>query len=54
MSPRSKVVVRVSARDHLSMNVTAEAQLNADSVLLDGLFELIFDMYDMTQSVRLP
>lgn len=54
MSPRAKVVVRVSARDHLSMHVTAEAQLNPDSVLLNGLFELILDMYDMTQPVRLP
>jgi len=47
-------MVRVSARDHLSMDVTAEAQLSADSVLFDGLLELIFDMYDVTQSVRLP
>jgi hypothetical protein len=48
MSPHSKVVVRVSARDHLSMDVAAEAQLNADPVLLDNLSELFFDMYDMS------
>jgi hypothetical protein len=54
LPPHSKVMVGVSTRDHLSMHITAEAQLNTDIVLFDSLSKLFFDMYNVTYSVGLP
>lgn len=53
-SPHSEVVVRVSSRDHLGVDIAAQAELNANVLFLDDVAKFFFDLYDMAKSIGLP
>jgi hypothetical protein len=54
MTPDSEVMVRVRARDHLGMDVAADAKLNTNVLLLDRLSKLFFHVNNVTQSIGFP
>lgn len=52
--PPSKMVVTVRSFNHLTMYIAAQAELNTDFSLHDISLQLVMDIDDMTEPVRLP